>query len=231
MKKNKMLVFAIVLLFAMLTAACSSEATDPPAGPDVAAAEPSDIEDAPVQGAASSKVILLIESEGSEARFIIDEVLRGEPTTVVGATTEVSGQIQVDVEDPTQTQIGAIEVQAGSLITDNNFRNGAIRDLILNTGSFPVIRFTPTSVDGLPEQGAVGETYSLTITGDLTIRDVTQEVTFEATVTTVSESRLEGTASTTILRSDFDLTIPSVPQVADVSEEVILEIEFVAIAT
>jgi hypothetical protein len=41
---------------------------------------------------------------------------------------------------------------------------------------------------------------------------------------------LVGLASTTILRADFDLTIPQVPAVAGVSEAVLLEIDFVAIA-
>jgi polyisoprenoid-binding protein YceI len=146
-------------------------------------------------------------------------------------TNEVAGQIRVNADDPSQTQINPIAIQADSLVTDNSFRNGAIRDLILNSGSFPLVTFTPTSIEGLPEQGSVGETYALTITGDLTVRDITQQVTFDGSVTPVSESRLEGSAAATISRSGFELTIPSVPNVADVSDEVILEIDFVAIAS
>jgi polyisoprenoid-binding protein YceI len=233
MTHNKKLGFFLSALFliALPTAACASAATEASGEPAAVAAEPEEIEDAPEQGAASSTVILLFAPEESEARFIIDEVLRGEPTTVIGVTNEIAGQIQVDEENPTQTQIDSITVQTGALTTDNNLRNGAIRDLILNSGSFPVVTFTPTSIEGLPAQGAVGETYALTITGDLSVRDVTREVTFEASVTPVSESRIEGSAATTISRSDYGLTIPSVPNVADVGDEVILEIDFVAIAS
>jgi hypothetical protein len=53
-------------------------------------------------------------------------------------------------------------------------------------------------------------------------------VTFDVTVTPVSETRLEGNAVTTVKRSDYNLVIPSVPGVADVSEDVRLEIDFVA---
>ena len=46
----------------------------------------------------------------------------------------------------------------------------------------------------------------------------------------IAEDRVEGLATATLFRSDFDLTIPSIPRVAGVDEEVILEIEFVAVA-
>jgi len=62
------------------------------------------------------------------------------------------------------------------------------------------------------------------------VRDVTNQVTFDAVVTPISETRLEGLASTTILYADFNLTIPEAPAVAGVDDEVVLEIEFVAIA-
>jgi polyisoprenoid-binding protein YceI len=76
-----------------------------------------------------------------------------------------------------------------------------------------------------------GEPFSFQISGDLTIRDITNEVTFEATVIPVSEARLEGAATATIQRGDYNLVIPNVPNVADVSEDVRLEVDFVATAS
>jgi polyisoprenoid-binding protein YceI len=75
----------------------------------------------------------------------------------------------------------------------------------------------------------VGQPLTFTVTGDLTIHDVSRPVTFSVTLTPESDARLTGLASATILRSDFGLTIPSVPSVADVSQEVKLELEFVAV--
>jgi hypothetical protein len=46
----------------------------------------------------------------------------------------------------------------------------------------------------------------------------------------VSASQIAGTATATVKRSDFNLTIPSVPNVANVGEEVTLQIDFVATA-
>ena len=67
-----------------------------------------------------------------------------------------------------------------------------------------------------------------TLSGDLEIRDVVQSVTFEMVVTAVSETELSGFGEAIVLRSDYDLQIPSVPGVANVSDEVRLEIDFVA---
>jgi hypothetical protein len=45
---------------------------------------------------------------------------------------------------------------------------------------------------------------------------------------TDSADLLSGTATTTINRTNYELNIPSVPQVANVSEEVALEFDFTA---
>lgn len=66
------------------------------------------------------------------------------------------------------------------------------------------------------------------MTGDLTIRDVTRPVTFDATVTRGSSDRLEGTATTTVRYADWGISIPQVPMVASVSDALRLELDFVA---
>jgi polyisoprenoid-binding protein YceI len=43
-------------------------------------------------------------------------------------------------------------------------------------------------------------------------------------------STIEGSAEGTVLREDFGIGIPSVPGVAEVSEEVLIRLEFVAIS-
>jgi polyisoprenoid-binding protein YceI len=176
----------------------------------------------------SAPVTFQIVPAESEVRFSLGEVLAGNPTTVVGRTNELAGELLVDLNDLSTAQLGVIQINAAALATDNNFRNGSIREFILQTDEYPFITFAPTSLTGLPAAAAVGDTITFDIVGDLTIRDVTQSVTFAATVTVVSATQLDGSASTTVNRADFGLEIPSVPNVADVDEEVILEIDFVA---
>ena len=164
----------------------------------------------------------------SVVRFELDEDLRGNRITVVGTTDQVAGELAVDLNDLSTTQIGALQINARTLATDNDFRNRAIKNEILDTNAFEFITFTPTAVEGLPESVGVGETVAFTITGELAIRDVTNEAIFDVEATAVSADELSGTASTVIQRADYGLIIPSVPNVANVEEEVELTIDFIA---
>lgn len=181
--------------------------------------------------ASSGSVTLQIVQDESEARFKIDEVLNGEPKTVVGTTNQVAGEIAVDPNDPTKSRVGIIQVNARTLSTDSSMRNRTIANRILNTNEYEFITFTPSGISGLPSSGAVGQSYTFQVTGSLTIRDASKDVTFDVTLTPTSETRLEGTATTTINHADFGIVIPSVPQVASVGDQVILELEFVAEAS
>lgn len=178
--------------------------------------------------AESGLIVAELVKQESEARFIINEILNGNPKTVVGVTSEVAAQIIVDANNPANTQLGVVQINARTLETDSGNRNRAIQNQILDTGEFEFITFMPTGFISFPTGGTVGDSFSFQIVGNLTIRDITQEVTFDVTVTIESETRLSGLAQATILRDDFGLTIPQVPQVAGVDEEVILELEFVA---
>jgi polyisoprenoid-binding protein YceI len=203
------------------------ESTDVPAATEAAAAtEPGAAEASPT----GDLMVLQIVAAESEVRFVLSEVLRGQPTTVVGATDQVAGEIAVNPSDLSTAQVGVIQVNARDLATDNDQRNRAIRNRILNTDSFEFITFTPTGISGLDGSAQPGDTFTFQLAGDLTIRDVTQPVVFEVTATVDSENQLSGTAVTTVQRGDYNLSIPSVPQVADVSEEVRVELDFVAAA-
>jgi polyisoprenoid-binding protein YceI len=169
-----------------------------------------------------------IKPEESEVRFTLGEILRGVPTAVIGKTDQVAGQIAFDFADLSTAKVGTIQVNARTLLTDNNSRNRAIRNRILFTDAFEFVTFEPTAVTGLPDSVETGDTVEFQITGDLTVRDTTSEVTFDVTVTAVSPSRIEGAAAATVMRRQFNLRIPSVSNVVGVDEEVILEIDFVA---
>ena len=182
-----------------------------------------------ISSGATGSVVFAIAQAESQVRFTLNEDLRGVPTTVIGVSDQVAGELAIDFSNPANSQLGVILVNARTLATNNSFRNNAIQNEILQTGPYEYITFTPTALTGLPATIAVGETITFQITGDLTIRNVTQPVTFEASVTLVSESRIEGLASVTVLRSNYGLVIPRVPSVANVTDEVLLEIEFVAV--
>lgn len=169
-------------------------------------------------------------SEGSEARFYIDEVLLGRDKTVEGITPDVTGEISFDLANPQAASVGTITINARTLETDDSRRTGQLQRRILesNSDEFQFITFTSTSITGLPEAAAVGDSFDIQMTGDLSIKGTTLEAIFAVSVTVSSETQLEGLGSTTILYKDFGVSIPSVPLVASVEDEVILEIAFVA---
>ena len=179
----------------------------------------------------SAGLAFVIRPEESEARFTLDEVLRGEPQTVVGATSEVAGQFILDLGDLSQTQFSDIVVNARTFATGSGNRDRAIRGpIILNSATvdFEFITFVVSGAVGLDGSAGVGDALSFTLVGDLTIRDQTNPVEFEVTATLVDETTVEGTATAEVLRSDFGIGIPNVPSVADVTDEVTLQLEFLA---
>lgn len=178
------------------------------------------------------RVLFRITEDESEVRFRIDEILMGNPTEVVGATKRVAGDIIVNFSNPPASQLGVIGINARTLKTDNEFRDQSIRGLILQTENdeYEFIYFEPTALQNLSDTPVnVGDTFEFEIVGDLTIRDVTQSVTFDASVTIASSDRIEGTASTVVTREAFNLTINPPPTVSGIGDTVTLEIDFVAL--
>jgi polyisoprenoid-binding protein YceI len=185
-------------------------------------------ESSPVEVGSEEIIFAQISQDGSQVRFELDEDLRGERKTVVGITNQVSGEIAVNPTNITESRVGVILINARTLLTDNDFRNRAIQNNILDTGEFEFITFSPSEIVSLPSNGSIGEEIRFFVIGDLTIRDITQSVTFDVMVIVDSETRMVGSASAIVTRADYDLNIPSVPNVANVEEEVELYIDFVA---
>lgn len=213
-------------------AATEAPAAEEPAVEEAAAEEPAEEAPADSETSASGLQTFVIQPDGSEARFYIDEVLMGQDKTVIGVTSDVSSEIRLDPANPSASEISPITINARDLTTDADRRNGAIRRFILQSDQdeYQYITFTPTAIEDMPDAVTVGEAFSFQVTGDLQIRDAVNQETFDVTVTPVSESELSGLAETTVARADYGLTIPQVPSVTGVEEEVRLELEFTAAA-
>jgi polyisoprenoid-binding protein YceI len=179
----------------------------------------------------STQQVFRIDKEASEVRFLVDETLAGREIVVTGRTNEIAGDILVDYENPQASEIGTIRINMRTLATDNEFRNRALRNDILLTSDDQneFSDFVVTEVNGLPETVTIGEPFEVTIVGTLTLRGEAQPVTFDATITPVSETEISGTATSVVRYEDVGVDIPNVPpQVANIGEEVTLELDFVA---
>ena len=234
--------WALVAVLLLMVAACGGET--PAATPTVASPTATPVPPTATSAAATDEGVqqpesgapaaeprtFVIDPAQSEARFIINEVLLGAPTEVTGATNQVEGTIEIDPNAPASTVLSPIVINARELKTDRNLRDRAIRRFILQSADdkYQFITFTPTSIEGLPANAAAGDTFAFTVNGDLTIRDITAPVTFDVTVTPVSTGELQGSGKATVRYADFGISIPSVPMVAGVDEQVQLEIDFTA---
>jgi polyisoprenoid-binding protein YceI len=177
---------------------------------------------------AQGGTVYQIDPDASSAQFVVDEVLRGSPKTVVGTTNQIAGQIAASLNDLDAAQVGAITINARTLSTDDNSRNRMLQNQILQTDQHEYITFQPKQLIGIPDSATPGQSFTFQMVGDLTIRGTTRETTFDVAVTPTTDNQLQGSASTTIKYADFGVSIPKVPAVAGVADEVGLRLDFVA---
>ncbi len=145
----------------------------------------------------------------------------------IGTTTQISGKITLDPADPQSTSISTIEVDISQFTSDSNRRDSTIRDRFLKSGRFPIATFVPTRIEGLPESYTDGQPLKLTVSGDLTVHDVTKPAIFDVQVTLVN-NELQGSASTTILMSDFGVGPIVMAGILGTEDQVKINMAFVA---
>jgi polyisoprenoid-binding protein YceI len=90
-----------------------------------------------------------------------------------------------------------------------------------------MVTFVPTSIEGLPDSYQEGQDLPLKITGDLTIREKTLPVTFDALVR-LEGNQLTGQATTTILMSDFEFGPISIAGILKTEDEAKITLTIVA---
>ncbi|MCM0639410.1 YceI family protein [Cellulomonas wangsupingiae] len=139
-------------------------------------------------------------ADGSFAGYRVEEVLRGEDVTVTGRTEDVTGSVTVEGGSLTAAEI---EVDMASIATDEPPRDNYFRDQAVQVGTFPTATFTLTE----PVELGDGVT-SAQLTGDLTIRDVTQEVTVDAQVAGSGDA-VQVVGSVPVTFADFGVQAPS----------------------
>lgn len=137
--------------------------------------------------------------EGSFAGYRVEEVLQGNDVTVTGRTEQVTGTVMVADGSLTAADV---EVDMASIATDEPPRDSYFRDNALQTGTYPTATFT------LTEPVALGEgATSATLVGDLTIRDVTQQVSVDAQVAASGDS-VQVVGSVPITFADYGVEAP-----------------------
>ena len=155
----------------------------------------------------------------SFAGFRVDEVLNSiGDFTAVGRTADVAGSIELS---NTALVAATVEVTMSTLRTDNSFRDGRIYGA-LNTSEHPKAIFTLAEPVELPAGMVDGESFSGSAEGDLTIKGVTNRVTFDLQAQLVGDI-IVAVGSSDVVFSDYGVTAPTAPIVVSVVDHGIME--------
>ena len=162
---------------------------------------------------------------GSEARYRAQEVLVGRGANeAVGRTMNVSGTIQVEADGTIAADHSRIMVDMTSLQSDSNTRDNYIKRNTLQVAEFPNAIFVVTSAPGLPVPLPTSGEAAFELVGDLTVHGVSRPTTWQATAT-FADREVTGTATTTVLMTDFGMTPPRVGSVVSIEDSVKLELD------
>ena len=202
----------------------ASEPSPTPAAPTPAATDTP----APTATTAPTPPVFTL-TDGTIARYKVEEVLaRTGFKIATGETDAVAGQITFDAAGGIVADASRIVVQAATLATDSDRRDGYVRNRTLLTDTYPEVVFIPRSIDWIaPPPGELPDAQDFTITGDLTVRDQTREVTWDANAEFGADGIVTGFASVQFTFDDFGMDKPSVAIVLSVEDEILLELDFV----
>jgi polyisoprenoid-binding protein YceI len=154
----------------------------------------------------------------STVGYRVSEVLFGVDTEGAGRTNQVTGSLVIDGTTATS---GEFSVDMATVTSDDGRRDGQFRGRIMSVDQFPTATFTLTQPVDFGTVPTEGQTLTATATGDLTLRGVTNSVTFDV------EAKLEGgrigvLGNIPIKFSDYDIPDPS-NQAATVKDDGLLE--------
>ena len=156
----------------------------------------------------------------SSATFAVKHML---VSTVRGRFSDVSGAISYDEKDPSKSSVVAI-IKTASINTDNQKRDDHLRSAdFFEAGKYPEIRFESTRV----QKTGDGE---LQVTGNLTMKGVTRQVTLPVTLAKVQangKTRLGVEIGTQLNRFDYNVSYDSTG--TTVGKEIKVEINLEAV--
>jgi polyisoprenoid-binding protein YceI len=211
------------------TEAAATEPTEMPAvAPAADAATTAPTEAAQTDAASTAQRYLIVPTE-SEVRYEVAETFLRDNrlATAIGVTQEIEGAITVDPENPQNSTIGVITIDISAFTSDEDRRDQAIRDRWLESATYPIATFEPTEITGLPETYTEGDELSFQVTGDMTVRETTNPVTFDVTAQ-VMDGELVGTATTDIKMTDFGFDPPDIAGILRAEDDVRLIFDFIA---
>ncbi|MFM7173805.1 MAG: YceI family protein [Caldilinea sp.] len=240
--RRQLAVILVAGALSTLLVACAGQSAAPaaeaPAAEAPAAEAPADSPAAAAPGeTAGMRTFVVVPAESSAAYLVDEEFLGGALdklgipaglVDVVGKTQAIEGQLQLNLSD-LAAPLGenTFTVQLNTLTTDQSNRDNWIRRNGPRLNDFPLATFRATAISGAPASYTEGETVRFQMSGDLTLREITQQVTFEVSAS-LQGGTLTGTATTRLLMSSFGITPPNFANTLTVADEFGIEVQITA---
>jgi polyisoprenoid-binding protein YceI len=163
-------------------------------------------------------------ADRSEARYRVREQLAGIsfPSDAVGSTSAIEGSLSLDAQGRMRPSDSRLTVDLRTLRSDRDRRDNYVRRNTLETERHPTAVFIPSELRGLPFPMPQTGTATFELIGDLTIRETTRRVTWDATAT-FNGQEVSVQAKTAFRFADFGLSIPRVASVLSVEDTIRLE--------
>jgi polyisoprenoid-binding protein YceI len=152
-------------------------------------------------GAATYKIV----PSESKVSYEVNETLfnqNNKLNTAIGVSQVVNGEIKLDPSNPQTAGLSNFTVDVSQFKSDSGMRDNRIRSSYLESSRYPIVTFTPKSIEGLPTSYTPGQAITFKVNGDLTIHNVTKPATFDVTAK-LDGNTLTGTATTSFLMSDY----------------------------
>lgn len=163
--------------------------------------------------------------KGSEAGYRVNEVLSGENVTVTGRTSDVTGTFTVNTDGNTLEQAD-FTVDLSTVATDSDRRDNYFKNTTIDTAKNPTAQLRITKPVDLGKAPTAGETRTVEVTGDLTLKGITQSVTFTVDVAG-DGNQVQIATAVPITFADYGIEAPSLGFVS-VEDHGSIEVQLVA---
>ncbi len=189
--------------------------------------------DPPVAGraaratAATDRVRFVVAPDGNEAKYIVREQLanRDLPNDAIGRTAAITGALLLDAGGNIVKDSSHFEVDLTTLQSDQQRRDRFIQRNTLETAQYPNALFVPASFRNLPAPLPASGEASGQLLGDLTVHGVTRPATWNVSVHAAADG-YTGTAITSFVFGDFNMTQPRLALLLSVKDTIRLEYDF-----
>lgn len=162
------------------------------------------------------------QAEGTFVGYRVDEVLAGFNRTAVGRTPAVTGTLVVSGTTVTEATFTA---DLTALESDDSRRDNRLRTLGLQTDTFPEATFALAEPVALAGEPAVGEPFSVTVTGDLALHGVTQRVSLALDAQLQDDGTAIVVGTLPIVFADYEIDKPDVAGFVTTEDNGTLELQ------